>query len=84
MFKAELSSHAKHFLKKVPKNDRDRIIDKIRRLVIDPFPSDRKRVLGKKEKVFRVRVGNYRILYVALSKENVILISNIDKRERVY
>lgn len=84
MFKVELSTYAKHYLKKAPNGDRNRIIKKIKELTIDPLPSDVKRVLGREEKVFRVRVGDYRILYVVLYKEKGILISNIDKRERVY
>ncbi|MBU2565600.1 MAG: type II toxin-antitoxin system RelE/ParE family toxin [Candidatus Thermoplasmatota archaeon] len=53
-------------------------------LSVDPFPSDAKRVVGRKEKVFRVRVGDYRILYVVFFDKNEILISDIDKHERVY
>ena len=36
------------------------------------------------EKVFRYRIGEYRALYKLKEKENVILISKIDKRPRVY
>ena len=42
----------------------DRIIKKLETLKANPFPSDVKRVVGRKEKAFRVRVGKYRILYV--------------------
>jgi mRNA interferase RelE/StbE len=83
-FKVELSSHAQHFLKKVRPESRDRIIRKFKELASNPFPSDAKRVLGRKEKVFRIRVGDYRILYVVIYKKNAILISNVDKRERIY
>jgi mRNA-degrading endonuclease RelE of RelBE toxin-antitoxin system len=57
---------------------------RIRQLAQNPFPSDMKRVLGRKELVFRVRVGDYRILYVVFQKEKEILISDIDKRSRIY
>ncbi len=56
----------------------------IKKLSVDPFPSDAKRVVGKKEKVFRVRVVDYRILYVVFHDKNEILISEIDKRGRAY
>jgi len=51
---------------------------------LNPYPKDRKRVGGRKEKVFRVRVGGYRILYVVFNERNSLLISDIDKRETVY
>jgi len=56
----------------------------IKKLSVDPFPSDAKRVVGRKEKVFRVRVGDYRILYVVFYGEKEILISDIEKRGGVY
>jgi mRNA-degrading endonuclease RelE of RelBE toxin-antitoxin system len=40
--------------------------------------------VGRKEKVFWVRVGDYRIQYVIYFNEKEILITVIDKRERVY
>ena len=56
----------------------------IEKLKIEPFPSDVKRVVGKKEKIFRVRVGDYRIQYSVFYDQNNIFISDIDKRERAY
>ncbi len=39
---------------------------------------------GYKEKLFRVRVGDYRILYEVDYKSNIIGVVLIDKRSRVY
>lgn len=44
----------------------------IEKLALDPFPQDIKRVVNQKEKVFRVRVGDYRIQYMVLSKDLII------------
>jgi len=84
MFSAEFSSDAKRFLKKAGKELARRIIEKIEKLKIEPFPSDVKRVVGKKEKIFRVRVGDYRIQYCVFYDKNTIFVSDIDKRERAY
>ncbi len=64
MFQIFFSSHTKRFLRKAEKEVYDRVIKKIKGLSVDPFPSDAERAVGRKEKVFRVRVGDYRILYV--------------------
>lgn len=84
MFSAEFGSDAKKFLKKSDKEIVRRIIEKIEKLKMESFPSDVKRVLGKKEKVFRVRVGDYRIQYSVFYDKNTIFVSDIDKRERTY
>ena len=36
------------------------------------------------EKIFRVRVGSYRILYVVDFEKQLIVIDSVDKRSRVY
>ena len=84
MFSIYLSSNAERFLKKSPKDLRERIMQKIKNLSEDPFPSDSKRIIGRNEKVFRIRVGDYRVQYVVFYDKKEVLISDIDKRERAY
>jgi len=84
MFNIEFSNLAKKFLKKADKELSKRLLEKIEKLAKDPFPTDVKRIVNRKEKVFRVRLGDYRIQYVVLYDKNLIFISDIDKRPRAY
>ena len=84
MFEIELSSHAQRFLKKGDNQLAKRIIERIEKLGAEPFPSDVKRVVNRKEKIFRVRVGDYRIQYTVHYEENLVFISDIEKRPRAY
>lgn len=84
MLRIGLGNPAKRFLKKCDKNLYERLISRINLLSNEPFPSDVKRVVGRKEKVFRVRVGDYRITYVIVYEQNLILISDVDKRSKIY
>ena len=84
MLDVKFSSIAKKFLKKLGKKISKRILNKIENLRKNPFPNDVKRVKGKKDKIFRVRVGKYRIQYGVFYDEKFIFISDIDKRERAY
>ena len=84
MLVVEFSTTAAKFLKKADSQVLKRILERIERLGADPFPSEVKRVVNAKVKVFRVRVGDYRILYSVLFEKNVLLIVDIDNRERVY
>jgi mRNA interferase RelE/StbE len=83
-FELAFAGPAAKFLKKAEKNLHDRIVEKLHKLTDEPFPPDAKRVIGQKDKVFRVRVGNYRILYVVYFEEKTILVADIDKRSRIY
>lgn len=83
-FEIYLHSKAHKYLRNLDKKTRDGILNKVRGLANDPFPSDTKRVVGRKEKVFRLRMGKYRILYVVYLELNTVVIINIDIRSRVY
>ena len=82
MFDVAYSNQAHKFLKKVSKILAKRILDKIEKLRKKPINHDAKRVKG--EKLFRVRIGKYRILYEVDYKENLIGIIKIDKRSKAY
>ena len=84
MLNLEFYNPAKKFLKKCEKDIRERIMDRIRLLRINPFPHDVVRVEGEKNKTFRIRVGKCRITYVVITEDNVLIIADIDKRDRIY
>ena len=86
MFSTELNKQALKFLKSIrDKTALKRIGDKIDELEKNPFPQDIERVEGYKDiKVFRVRVGDYRILYFVDYSSSKIYIEKIDKRNKVY
>ena len=84
MFTIEFGNPAKRFLRHCENDLYERLVSRIRLLANEPFPQDVKRVVGRKEKVFRVRVGDYRIQYVVVREKNCILIADIDKRSRAY
>ena len=83
-FDIHLSKRTEKFLKTCNDELYNRILQKLKKLESDPFPHDVKRVFGQKENTFRVRVGDYRLLYVVFLDDNVILVVNIDKRPRAY
>ena len=84
MFDIQYSRQAVKFLKSLDKTLVSRILIKIEKLKHDPISHDSKIVEGYSEKLFRVRVGDYRVLYEIDYKGNLIGIVKIDKRSRVY
>ncbi|MBI2546766.1 type II toxin-antitoxin system RelE/ParE family toxin [Candidatus Woesearchaeota archaeon] len=83
MFSVRYSNQAKQFLKKTDTILVKRLFDKIETLRMEPFIPDTKKVEGSSG-LFRVRVGDYRILYEVDHKNNLIGIVKIDKRSKVY
>ncbi len=78
-----LGPKARNFLKKADKKLRERILAKMRTLGDDPMPHGSLKLWGEKT-VYRIRVGDHRILYEIRNDKHAILIAKIDKRARVY
>jgi mRNA interferase RelE/StbE len=60
-----------------------RIIDKIESLAKNPFPIHTRKLHGT-NKIKKIRVGNYRIVYLADTEENIVTIYYISQRKEVY
>lgn len=84
ILEVQFDNQPEKFLKKADNVLKHRIIQKIESLRNEPIPHDAKRIVNRKEKTFRVRVGDYRILYLVYFEDNIILISKIDRGEKVY
>ena len=74
----------KKFIEKLDEPTKLRIRDSIEKLIFEPVPHKAVRVEGQKEKVFRIRIGDFRVLYVIHEENKEITIFKIDKRSRVY
>ncbi|MBU2616942.1 MAG: type II toxin-antitoxin system RelE/ParE family toxin [Nanoarchaeota archaeon] len=85
VFKLNYSSQSRKFLRNLDKPIFKRIIVRLEKLEKEPIPSDSK-FIGRDngERVFRYRIGNYRVLYKIKEKNNILLVSRIDKRQRIY
>jgi mRNA interferase RelE/StbE len=72
------------FFKKQDDSVAKRILDKINMLIDTPVPHNSKRVEGIDELIFRIRIGNCRVLYEVDYNEKIIGIIKIEKRSKVY
>jgi mRNA interferase RelE/StbE len=69
-------------LKKIPKNDVQRILSAIRTLANDPRPPQSKKLSG--QEVYRLRQGNYRIIYSIEDGQLIISIVRVRHRRDAY
>lgn len=60
-----------------------RLVRRIKTLQHDPRPSGVKKLAGE-EDLYRIREGNYRIIYTIQDKELIVLILKIGDRKEVY
>jgi len=81
--KIEFGTKSLKFLSKLEKVSKERVFKRIKELDEDPFPSDVKKLKGEKD-VYRIRIGDFRVLYRIIPEDDTILIFRVDRRSRVY
>jgi mRNA interferase RelE/StbE len=70
-------------LDNITKIERDRLILTLRSLANDPRPNGVKKLKGY-DNTYRVRVGDYRIIYEIKDRELIVLLLSVSHRKDVY
>ncbi len=70
-------------LRSLPKSAISRVIRALERLADDPFPRQANKLEGGKE-LYRLRVGDYRLVYSINQKTKEIIVHYVRHRREVY
>ena len=78
-----LAPPAERQLKALAETAQKRIVTRIKTLQHNPRPQGVKKLTGDDD-LYRIREGNYRIIYTIRDKELVVLVVKIGDRKEVY
>ena len=81
-YKLFIKPSAAKEIESLPKNDRQRIIDRIQLLAKEPRPVGCTKLSG--EEKYRIRQGDYRILYDIHDVELIVAVVRVGHRRDVY
>jgi len=82
-YRIEFTKSAEKELTRLPKADRRRVANKIDSLSQNPRPRNAKRLLAA-EGLYRVRYGDYRIVYQIQGRVLTVVVVRIRHRKDVY
>lgn len=82
-YKIAISATAERQLRKISREDAIRILRSISLLAVDPRPAGCRKMSGY-EDIYRIRIGNYRVIYEIDGKRIVIVILKIGHRKDIY
>lgn len=80
MYQIILKKKAKKFIDKLPVNEKRRVVAAIEQL---PNGEDIKKLKGH-DKLLRLRVGDYRIIYTVDNGKLIVYVIDIDNRGDIY
>jgi len=69
-------------INKIPQKDRKKLLARIDKLAVEPRPYGYEKLIGME--YYRVRQGNYRIIYSIRDTELIVLIITIGHRKDIY
>jgi len=81
-YRITIKKSAAKELEALPKKDLRRIIKRIRALADEPRPHGSQKLSGKKQ--YRIRQGDYRIVYSIEDKDSLVDIFKIGHRREIY
>lgn len=82
MYRIEVRRRAQRVLDKLPKSDFQAVIEAIKALAETPRPRGIEKV--KTSGLWRIRQGNYRIVYAIDDKESLVTIVRVGHRREIY
>ena len=82
-YSIQIKKSAEKEIADLPKRDQRRVISAIEKLAGDPRPSG-VRKLKHPDDIYRLRVGNYRIVYQIADKKLIVLVVKVGDRKDVY
>lgn len=84
-YKILFSSSAEKSLVKMEKNTAKRILDSLEKLRTNPFEHPHiKKMKGIEDPIYRLRVGDYRVIYEMKNDELIIYVIRVGPRGDIY
>jgi len=81
-YSVRLKDRAERELRKLPQKEIVRIVRRLRELALDPRPYGCQKLSGVE--LYRIRQGDYRVLYTIYDDEHLVEIIKIGHRREVY
>lgn len=82
-FEIRWRSSTKKDLRSIAPDNVSRILETVSKLAVEPLPNGSEKLTGS-EHTYRIRVGDYRVIYELLKNENAVEIQRVRHRKEVY
>ncbi|WP_343224736.1 type II toxin-antitoxin system RelE/ParE family toxin [Pelagicoccus sp. SDUM812005] len=82
LFDLKFASSVRKDLKKIHKKEVIKILSEIQKLAEDPRPTNCKKLTN--EELYRIRIGNYRVIYEISDERLIVHVIKVGHRKDVY
>ena len=82
-FKIQWRNSTKKDLRSLPRQEVARVVSAVGELAANPLPHGSQKLSGS-ERTYRIRVGDYRVVYEVFAESRIIEVQRIRHRKDVY
>jgi mRNA interferase RelE/StbE len=79
-YQIRIGKRARKEVARLPRQDQARILVAVKALAQDPRPPGCKPIKVAGQGTYRVRVGDYRVIYTVLDNERVVVVARVARR----
>lgn len=83
LFSIQWRNSTKKDVRNLPKQEVARIVAAVTELAHDPLPHGSQKLCGS-ERTYRIRVGDYRVVYEVFSVSHIVEVQRVRHRKDVY
>ena len=84
IYEVRISNSAAKEIQNLPKQEIKKVVSKIEGLAENPRPVGCKKLEGTKEKLWRLRSGNYRIVFAIEDTIKIVEVRSVGDRKQIY
>lgn len=84
MYKITFKKSAEKEIQKLPSSVILKIVPVIEGLSKNPRPSGSKKLQGNKENIWRIRIGDYRVVYLIAEEVKIVEVRRVGHRKDIY
>ena len=82
-FSIQWRSSIKKDIRGLPRHEVARVVEAVSQLATDPLPHGSQKLAGS-ERTYRIRVGDYRVIYEVFGNSHVVEVQRVRHRKDVY
>ncbi len=83
LFSIQWRNSTKKDIRGLPRHEVARVFEAVSELASDPLPHNSQKLSGA-ERTYRIRVGDYRVIYEVFSDSHIVEIQRVRHRKDVY
>ena len=82
-FSIQWRNSTKKDIRGLPRNEVGRVVEAVGLLADDPLPHGSQKLSGS-ERTYRIRIGDYRVIYEVFGDEHIVEVQRVRHRKDVY